>query len=102
MAQDEIHVGDIGTRFVVSISDGGVPVSLTSATVKQIIFLKPDQTKLSKTAAFVTDGADGQLVYVSENGDLSLEGVWKIQARVVLPSGEWRSDVQTFTVYSNL
>lgn len=99
---DEIHVDDIGTNLVVTLSDGGTAVNLSSATTKQIILLAPDGTKLTKTATFVTDGTDGKIKYATIAGDLTQEGEWKLQAHVTMLTGEWRSDVQTFDVHPNL
>ena len=99
---EEIHVGDIGTQFTLTISDAGKAVDLSSATTKQIIFRKPDAVKLTKTAEFVTDGTNGQVKYLSISGDLDLAGFWRVQAHVVLPTGEWSSSVEMFEVVDNL
>ena len=99
---DEIHVDDVGTALVVTISEDGTAVDIGTATTKQIILQSPDGTTLTKTATLVTDGADGQMQYFTLSGDLDAAGVWKIQARVVLPTGEWRSSVEEFLVYENL
>ncbi len=99
---EEIHVGDIGTQITLSITDAGTAVDLSSATTKQIIFLKPDRTKLTKTAEFATDGTNGQLKYTTIAGDLDLAGFWQVQAYVVLPTGEWHSSTEMFEVSENL
>jgi hypothetical protein len=98
----EIHVGDIGTVFEVELKDCLTIVNISSATVKQIIFQKPTGEVLTKTAIFSTDGTDGKLRYITVANDLDLAGTWKIQAKVVLPSGTWSSNVDKFKVYSNL
>jgi hypothetical protein len=99
---EEIHVGDIGTQFILTITDAGTIVDLSVASTKQAVFQKPDRTTLTKDALFVTDGKDGQLVYTSIADDLNLAGIWHVQARVVLSSGEWHSNVEMFEVYGNL
>jgi hypothetical protein len=98
----EIHIGDIGTVFEVELKDCLTIVNISSATVKQIIFQKPTGEVLTKTAIFSTDGTDGKLRYITVANDLDLAGTWKIQAKVVLPSGTWSSNVDKFKVYSNL
>jgi hypothetical protein len=98
----EIHIGDIGTVFEIELKDCLTVVNISSATVKQIIFQKPTGEVLTKTAIFSTDGTDGKLRYITVANDLDLAGTWKIQAKVVLSSGTWSSNVEKFKVYSNL
>lgn len=97
-----IHLNDVGTRFVVTILDEGSIVDISGATTKDIIFLKPDGTTLTKAANFVTDGTDGKIDYFTIAGDLSIIGVWSIQSQVVLGSGTWNSDIETFEVFKNI
>jgi hypothetical protein len=102
MAANEVRVGDIGTVFEITLMDGASVVNISTATVKEIIFVKPRGTKLTKTAAFSTTGADGKIKYAALSGDLDTEGVWQIQAHITMPTGDWRSDIQTFEVFANL
>lgn len=103
MSAGEIHVGDIGTVFEVTIMDGATAVNISGATTKELIFQLPDKTtKLTKTAVFKTDGVDGKLKYTTVAGDLSVAGSWQLQAYIVLTTGGWRSDIGPFTVFSNL
>lgn len=107
MAAHEIHVGDLGTVFVLTVKDGVNLVDLSSATTKQILFEKPSGVLLTKTAQFVTDGRDGQLSYTTLAGDLNeptgnKPARWKMQAYVVTPAGAWHSDIVSFLVYPNL
>ncbi len=101
---DEIHVGDIGTVFTVTLTENSVAVDISSATVKQLIFKapEPDGTVSTKTALFTTDGHDGKLSYTTIANDLNRSGVWKVQAYVEVTSGKWHSSYTTFTVYPNL
>ena len=98
----EIHVGDIGTVFEVTIQDDGVAVNISSATTKEIIFRKPDKTLLTKAANFSTDGTDGKIRSTTVSGDLNAAGVWSIQAHVILPGGDWKSSISEFSVIPNL
>lgn len=105
--ENDIHLGDIGTVFEATIKDckDGVSsiVDVSGATTKEIIFKKPDGSKLTKTAVFKTDGADGIIQYVTVAGDLDQVGIgWKLQAYLILPSGSWRSSTYQFTVLENL
>lgn len=102
MAENEIHKGDIGTNFVITIYDNGVPANLSSATTSNLIFKKPDGKKVTKTLSKVTTGEDGQFYYTTIDGDLDMAGAWQMQAFIQTPAGGWSSDILEFTVYPNL
>ena len=102
MAANEVRVGDIGTRFKVTLKDGASVVSISSATTKQIILKKPDGTKLTKSATFSSDGTDGIMYYDTVSGDLDVAGVWKLQGKVVLTAGTFSTDIYSFKVHRNL
>jgi hypothetical protein len=99
----EIHVGDIGTAFEITLMDCDVVVDISTASTKSIVFKKPNKAVVSQTAAFKTDGTDGILQYLSQANDLDQKGTWSIQAIVEFPSGDkWSSDIAKFKVYENL
>jgi len=99
----EIHVDDVGTLFEVALKECAASVDISAADVLELIFKLPDETLLTKTATFKTDGTDGVIQYVAIDGDLSLSGKWKIQAKVGFPnSTSWKSDIGSFKVYQNL
>ena len=102
MSANEVHIGDIGTIFELTVMDGASVVDVSTATTKEIVFRKPDGSTATKTAAFTTNGSDGKIRYTTVALDLSVAGDWAVQAHVVLPTGEWRSDLSTFRVYPNL
>lgn len=101
MSANEIHVGDIGTQFIITVTDN-TAVDISTATTKQFIFKKPDGTKLTVSASFYSDGTDGKLTYTTVDGDIDIAGTWKLQTLVVISDGTFYSDVTTFKVYSNL
>jgi hypothetical protein len=103
MAANEIHIGDIGTIFEVTLMDNEVVVPIDAATLMEIIFVKPDKTKVVNTAVLTSDGLDGKMQYViALASELDTKGGWKIQGRVVLPTGTWSTDIDKFKVYENL
>ena len=59
-----------------------VVVDISSATVKRIDFRTPNSVLLQKTAAFVTDGVNGKIQYVTIAGDLDIGGTWLMQAYI--------------------
>ncbi len=99
----QVHVGDIGTLFTVTLKDHeDLVVDISSATTKLLVFEKPNGDNLEKTALFTTDGTDGKLKYTTVSGDIDTAGSWRIQAKVVIPSGTFFSSVSTFEVRPNL
>lgn len=102
MARIEVHKDDVGTRFELTFKDDGVVVDVSSATVKQVIFEKPDGTILTKNADFVNDGVDGKIEYVTVTDDIDAAGTWKLQGKVALTAGAYKSSVHEFRVYENL
>lgn len=104
MAAEEIHVGDIGTKFLITLKDGSDIVDISATSTLQIIFHKPDSTLSTKSATLETDGTDGELYYTtSSSDDLDQEGYWKLQAYVEFNSGsKFHSDISGFRVYPNL
>ncbi len=98
----EIHIGDIGTIFEVVIQEDGVAIDISTATTQQILFAKPDGTKLTKTSVFKTDGTDGVIQYTTISGDIDTDGIWRIQGHVILTSSEFFTDIGQFEVERNL
>lgn len=100
----EIHVGDVGTAFKITVKDEDEAViDISTATLKQIWFQKADGTVVTKTASFVTDGTDGQMQYVTEDDDLDQTGKWKIQGYIEIgASRKVHTDISEFKVWPNL
>lgn len=99
----EIHKNDVGTSFRATAKDeDGTVINIASATVKKIIFKKPDGTKVEKNASLVNTGSDGLFEYVTVSGDLNLIGIWRVQGYVKIGTSEWNSDIPSFKVYDNL
>jgi hypothetical protein len=97
-----IHYGDIGTDLEVIIKNVLGTLDVSGATVKQIVLGKPSRVAVVKDAAFVTDGTDGLIHYVTIANDLDEVGVWRIQGYVVLPDGAWHTSVEEFDVLENI
>ena len=104
---EQAHVNDIGTIFRVTVYDttstGGTTVAdISTATTKQFTFKRPDGTTFDRVAVFTSDGSDGNIQYLSVDGDLDIAGTWHLQAYVATPAGNWKTDVGHFKVYENL
>jgi hypothetical protein len=104
MAKPELHVGDYGTTFRLTVEDDDGAVDISAATTREIIFTKPDGTVATKTAALTGDGTDGQMEYVTLSADLlmSAPGLLKYQGHVVIGTGSWKTDVKSRRIYPNL
>lgn len=97
------HLNDVGTAMEVTIVDqDSAVVNISSATVREIVFKKPDGTSVTKTGVVVTDGTDGKMQHITVAGDLDVAGTWRIQGFVTIGSGSWSSDVDSFVVRGNL
>lgn len=101
----EIHVNDIGTRFLVTIKDDGALVDVSPGLASgTFVFKKPDDTTFNRTASTLGDGSalSGVMYYDTIAGDLNEAGIWKLQSKMILTSGTFYTDIQTFTVNCNL
>lgn len=102
MSNNEIHLEDIGTRIIATITnvDGDV-VDISSATTKQFVFTKPDGSSVTKNATLTNSGSDGMMHYTTEDGFLNQVGYWEIQGYVVIGTNEWHTSISRFKVYRN-
>ena len=68
----------------------GAIVDLSGMVSKDITLKKPnpDNTTVTKPAAFVTDGTDGKIEYKTTTTDLDVSGVWSAQGIVVDGAGD--------------
>lgn len=98
-----IHRGDIGTIFQLIVTDkDGIPIDISTASIKFIYFHSPAGQNIKKTAAFFTDGTDGILQYVGIVGDIDVFGLWSIEGYVETTLGKFFTEKSNFTVYSTL
>jgi hypothetical protein len=103
MAADEVHIGDVGTIFQLTVKDqDNDVVDISVASTLNIIFRKPNGTNVTKTAVLTGDGTDGKMQYTTVADDLDDDGLWKLQGFVDFGTTEWYTDVIRFTVYRNL
>jgi hypothetical protein len=103
--EKEIHLGDVKTKFQVRVTDdnGLTYIDISSATVKKIIFEKPNGQNLEVDADFLTNGEDGYIIYETLETDLDTAGNWQIQAYVEFANGEkFHTQVSEFKVLENL
>lgn len=99
-----LHVGDIGTDIILTITEDGSTIDVSGVSTKSIIFRKPSGSTVTKAAEFVTDGTNGQIKYVTASADdLDEDGIWHAQGYVAgLDGWSGKSDRAYFRVKSNL
>jgi len=92
----------IPIEYLVRDSNGN-PKDISGATVKKLIFNKPNGVRIEKTAEFTNPpGSDGFLLVYSVDGDLMPYGVYEVQAELTFPTSDLRTEVATFPVLRNL
>jgi len=103
-AQGEIRKGDIGTRFILELSDNGEIVDIGPATLLEIVLRSKRAAKTKRYPAVLSsDGSDGLMEYITTGADILNEiGEWEIQGYVEMPAGKWHTDIRTFHVHRNL
>lgn len=84
---DELRVGAIGAAIRATVRENGSALDVSGASTKQLVFKKPDGTKVTQTATFYTDGTDGVLQYTTVSGDIDQAGSWQCQAYLAGLSG---------------
>lgn len=110
--RNEIHVGD-ETTFRAQITDGGVPVDLSSATepgTKVIEIKRPSGSLITEELSFVPppdgagNGSDGLVQYtakIAPSVDLVEAGDYQVQATFKIP-GTFHTNLDEFEVHANL
>jgi len=101
----EIHQDDIGTRFLITVKDDGNLVNISGvggSTIHQISFRKPSDAVINRNATLQDFGISGVMYYDTLAGDLDEAGLYKLQAKVVVPSGTYYTDIHSFKVHSNI
>ncbi len=105
MITNFLQVGDVGIPLVVQMVNQSTnePIDISAATELELKFSYPDGTTDDFTAALLTDGIDGKMVYVTEADDLDMAGVYAIQGKVTIGSAVIKSGwVKPFEVFENI
>ena len=99
-----VRRGDIGTILRWTASEDGAAVDVSSATVKQVKFVKPDGVQVIRNLVNSTkssdrkDGTDGRVEYVTVSGDLDQKGTYNWQLFFNLSTWNGNSQRGTFVV----
>jgi len=94
--QTILVVGALGVPIEATIIDPitSAAADISAATTMEFHVRKPDATTDTWTAAFVTDGTDGQITYTTATGDIDQAGTWVFEARIVTASQDYRTVTQ--------
>lgn len=98
MANKIARMRDSGVPLVVTVTEGGVFLDISAATLLQILLRRPHGGSKRLTAAFVNTGTDGQITATTDATTFDVEGDWLVQAHVVTPAFNIRSDADTLTI----
>jgi len=102
-ASSDIQVGVIGLIIELTLQERGSILDVSSATTKQIVFKKPDNSKVTVDAVFTTDGKDGKIQYTT--GSITIidhAGTWQTQGYISVAGFTGYSTVSEFLVNDNL
>ena len=92
-ATSKCHVGDIGTEILVDVC-----VDISLATLVKLYVMKPGVTVAVQWTSSVYQ--QRYVRHVTQAGDLSINGEYRVYAWVQMPSGSWSGDVDVFRVYN--
>jgi hypothetical protein len=99
-----LQLNDTGIDIIATVvqQDNVTPVDMSLASTITIYIYRPDGALITGTATVVTNGKDGQIQYITQPTDLTVQGVYKIQAKYTIGGNTKRTDINTFCVEPNL
>jgi hypothetical protein len=97
-----INIGDTVEFRITVKKDPTTPLNLGGASLLQMIFMKPDNSKFVRAAILVTDGSDGKMKYKVSSSELDMKGWWKLQGYIELASDKLHTQIAEFEVFDNL
>lgn len=89
----KVYVGDTGTAIILECGQ-----DISAATALSIEVRKPDGTLTSWAATLSGTTA---IRYTTLSNTLDQSGVWKLQAKVTLPTGQWRGATANLQVFAD-
>ena len=82
---------DYGTVIEVEVQEDDAAANISQFTTLEIIFLPPNGTLKTRTAAFQTDGSDGIIEYTLVANDIDQAGEWQLQVHLANATQDVRS-----------
>ena len=97
------QIANAGIQLIVQFLDAnGDPLDISGATSLQIAIQQPDGSQVLKPAAYVTNGIDGQIYYVTTATDLLEAGLCYVQGQVVVGGSTLTTALGQFEANANL
>ena len=96
----EAHIGDVGTKIRLTLTDLCVAANLEGYTLLQIHLRSPSGNVKSLSASLVGAAAAGIIEAVTVAGTLDKAGDWKVQAYLESPTWKGHSSVVALKVYA--
>lgn len=90
----KIYKNDVGTKFIVSTE-----ADLTGATSHKLIIRKPDKSTIEWTTKIEGNATEGEISYITKNGDLDQAGLYKGNAYVEFGSYKFTGETFQFIVF---
>jgi hypothetical protein len=87
----KVYVGDTGTAIVLDVG-----VNISAASAQSIEAQRPDGSTVSWAGTIFETN---KVRFVTQADSLNVAGDWKLQSRVVLPTGTWLGEVVKLTVH---
>lgn len=110
----DVHVGDVGTLYKGEIQDAGAAFDVDAATIKLLIFKKPDDSVVEREATITDNGLTGSLKkwYLEYQLDAGVpedvtfhdqQGRYQWQGYVEFGDGQkYHTNIEVYPVKSNL
>jgi len=95
------HVGDIGVKFEFTIKDDEGIVDISAADI-QFILKKPSGTISTLVGTLTNAGTDGLCQYITVDGDLNEQGLYKLQGKITIGSDLFNTNIYQFKVEANI
>lgn len=100
-SEEQIYVGDTGTRFNFTVTEEGSAVDLTGYSSLEIRLQRPDKTVFDRDLT-VIDATTGQVRYTTLAGDLDQAGRWHFQLLISIPEWSGAGSLGSFWVQAAL
>lgn len=93
-----LHQNDNGVTILLTLTENGAIVNISSASFKRIEIRKPSGTVVTLTGSFFTDGTDGKLYCVTTTDTLDEVGAYRAAMSLTIGSWSGRSSSLVFQV----
>lgn len=97
-----VSTSNIGLKLIITAINNNSPIDLSDAVSLLIYIKKPNGILLEKPATLLTNGLDGKMYYITQQGDLDISGVYKIQGKILADGATYYTNVSNLNVFCNL